>query len=93
MDLSAFRKRRSLTQLDVARRLGVAQSTVSRMEKGDNMFISSLLRYLDAMGAERTRLVATIDGDEVELDLSSAVDTPPRTAAHHGRPVQLRRPA
>lgn len=92
MDLSAFRKRRSLTQLDVARRLGVAQSTVSRMEKGDNMFVSSLVRYLDAMGAERTRLVATIDGAEVELDLSGSGDNP-RTGSHSAPPVQLRRPA
>lgn len=92
MDLSAFRKRRSLTQLDVARRLGVAQSTVSRMEKGDNMFVSSLVRYLDAMGAERTRLVATIDGTEVELDLSGSGDNPP-TGSHRALPVQLRRPA
>jgi transcriptional regulator with XRE-family HTH domain len=73
MDLSVFRKRRSLTQLQLARQLGVDQSTVSRMEKGESMFVSSLLRYLSATGAEGTRIVTTIDGEEVELEL---LDTP-----------------
>jgi transcriptional regulator with XRE-family HTH domain len=85
MDLSVFRKRRSLTQLQLARQLGVDQSTVSRMEKGESMFVSSLLRYLSATGAEGTRIVTTIDGEEVELEL---LDTPTARRSSHRTSAQ-----
>jgi transcriptional regulator with XRE-family HTH domain len=77
MKLSTIRKSRSLTQLQVAHRLGVDQSVVSRIENGTNMLLSTLLEYLAAAGAEDTRIVTRVGGHDVELDLA--------VTAHSGR--------
>lgn len=45
------------TQVDLARSLGVGQDTVSRIEKRSDMLLSTLRRYVEAMGG-RLELVA-----------------------------------
>jgi transcriptional regulator with XRE-family HTH domain len=69
MDLAALRRRRALTQHEVAERLGVDQSTVSRMESGSNVQLSALINYLHVVGAESPRIVAIFDHDDIELDV------------------------
>ncbi|MEU9891204.1 XRE family transcriptional regulator [Sphaerisporangium sp. NPDC051011] len=69
MNLAVVRKAGQLTQVEVAKRLGVNQSVVSRMENNDDMLLSTLVGYLTATGAEGVAIVMTINGREVKLDL------------------------
>ena len=57
-----------MTQVQVAREIGVSQNRVSRMENGDMnaMSIDSLRRYVTALGGELT-LVADLPSGKVTL--------------------------
>jgi DNA-binding transcriptional regulator YiaG len=68
-NLAKIRKAGDLTQVQVARKLGVGQGVVSRLESRDDMMLSTLADYLHATGAEHPRIVAVLNGVEVELDL------------------------
>ncbi len=74
MELAALRRYRDLTQHEVAERLGVDQSTVSRMENGQNVHVQALLRYLAVVGARSARIVATFDQGEIELNVIPGTD-------------------
>jgi ribosome-binding protein aMBF1 (putative translation factor) len=50
-DLQSVRKRKQLTQAELAERMGTTQSVVSRVEKGNNVSIETLARYAAACGA------------------------------------------
>lgn len=67
--LAKIRKAGELTQMEVAARLGVGQAVVSRLERREDMLLSTLADYLRATGAEQPRIVAVLNGIEVELDL------------------------
>lgn len=67
-NLAAVRKAADLTQQSVAEKLGMAQAGVSRLENQGDMLLSTLGRYLEAVG-EHPRLVVEINGQDYELDL------------------------
>jgi hypothetical protein len=67
--LAMIRRAGDLTQVEVAERLGVGQAVVSRLERRGDMLLSTLADYLHATGAENPRIVAVLNGVEVELDL------------------------
>ncbi|HWD78683.1 MAG TPA: helix-turn-helix domain-containing protein [Kribbella sp.] len=67
--LAMIRRAGDLTQVEVAEKLGVGQAVVSRLERRNDMLLSTLADYLHATGAERPRIVAVLNGMEVELDL------------------------
>jgi len=67
--LGAVRRAGQLTQDQVAKRLGVGQAAVSRIESRDDLLLSTLSEYLEAAGATDSRIVVTLRGIEVELDL------------------------
>jgi intracellular sulfur oxidation DsrE/DsrF family protein len=50
--------------------MGVAQSEISRIEKRHDMLLSTLTNYLSAAG-EHPRVVVTVNGQDVELDLTT----------------------
>jgi transcriptional regulator with XRE-family HTH domain len=52
-----LRKARKLTQVELAKRLGIAQENVSRLENRSDMLVSTLRGYVRAMGGD-LRLVA-----------------------------------
>jgi len=52
MDLAELRGALDLTQEELAERLQVAQSNVSRLEHRDDMLISTLRQVVEAMGGE-----------------------------------------
>lgn len=70
MSLAMLRKALSLTQNEVAARLGIGQSAVVRTEKADDMLVSTLRKYLEGIGAHLSLIVHTPDGHAVELELS-----------------------
>jgi DNA-binding XRE family transcriptional regulator len=70
--LAAVRKAADLTQVELAKAMGVAQSEISRIESRPDMLLSTLASYLAAAG-DRPRVVVTIAGHDVELDLTSLI--------------------
>jgi DNA-binding XRE family transcriptional regulator len=70
MNLAMIRKAGDLTQIEMANRLGVGQGSVSRLENRDDMLLSTLFDYLTAAGAEGARIVVSIHGQEIDLDLA-----------------------
>lgn len=69
MNLAMIRKAADLTQAELAERLGTDQSAVSRLERRDDMLLSTLASYLTATGAEAASLVVTVHGLDYTFDL------------------------
>lgn len=68
---SRLRELRGLTQVQLAERLGIQQSSVSRLEKGD-IQLTTLQRYIAALGGE-LRVQAVFPGEEpVFLDTGTS---------------------
>jgi transcriptional regulator with XRE-family HTH domain len=70
--LGALRRARSLTQVALAGRLGIAQGEVSRVEHQTDLLLSTLARYVDGLDGELRLLVRF--GDAEEIELSAALD-------------------
>jgi DNA-binding XRE family transcriptional regulator len=70
MGLAALRQAAELTQVELARRMGVTQAAVSRMEQPHDLLLSTLNSYLQAVGGRASVIVRFADGHETELDLS-----------------------
>lgn len=72
-NLASIRKAAALTQTELAEKMGVAQSAVSHLESQQHdMLLSTLTRYLRSTG-DRPRVVVTMNGHDVELDLAEFV--------------------
>jgi len=56
-----------LTQVELARKLGLAQATVSKVEGQADLYLSTLRRYIEAMGGY-LELRAVFPDAEVILD-------------------------
>lgn len=57
MTLRQLRKAYQLTQVDLAKQLGVRQDTVSKLEQRTDLLLSTLTNYIQAMGGD-LKLVA-----------------------------------
>jgi predicted transcriptional regulator len=51
-DLASVRRARGFSQADVARHLKTAQADVSKLEHRDDPRLSTLVRYIEALGGE-----------------------------------------
>jgi DNA-binding XRE family transcriptional regulator len=69
MNLAMIRKAAQMTQVEVARKLGVGQGAISRLENRGDMLLSTLYDYLTATGADAASIVVTVHGHKIELDL------------------------
>jgi transcriptional regulator with XRE-family HTH domain len=52
LPLQELRRARQLSQEELAQALGVNQATISKMERRADMYISTLRRFVEAMGGE-----------------------------------------
>lgn len=57
IDLAAIRRATGLTQTELAANLGVGQAQISKVERQDDMLISTLASYLAALGVDAQILV------------------------------------
>lgn len=71
MNLAMIRKAAQMTQTEVAKKLGIGQAAVSRLEGREDMLLSTLYDYLTATGADTARIVVTVHGHRIELDLGA----------------------
>ena len=66
MDLRALREAVGLTQGELAQRVEITQSQLSKMERREDHRISTLRRYVQALGGS-LEICAVIDGKRVKL--------------------------
>lgn len=52
LTLKALRKARELTQAQIAENLGIRQATVAKYERQSDLLLSTLRRYVAAMGGD-----------------------------------------
>ena len=67
MTLRELRKARQLTQVSVARELGVSQDAVSRLEQRSDLLLSTLRKTVEAMGGSLSLIARFPDRPPVEL--------------------------
>jgi ribosome-binding protein aMBF1 (putative translation factor) len=71
MPLAELRRARGLSQEALAKVLGVKQSSVSKLERRTDMYISSLRSHIQAMGGELEIIARFPDGELKIADFSS----------------------
>ncbi len=67
MALAELRRARELSQQELAQTLGVGQAAIAKMEKRADMYISTLRRFIEAMGGE-LRIIAHFPGKDVQIE-------------------------
>ena len=63
LELQALRKSRHVTQVDLAKAMQVEQAAVSKLEHRDDMYVSTLRSYVQALGGELKLVASFPDGD------------------------------
>lgn len=66
MQLQELRKSRQVTQVEVAKAMNVEQAAISKLERRDDMYISTLREYVKALGGE-LKLVASFPDAEIQV--------------------------
>jgi DNA-binding XRE family transcriptional regulator len=76
MTLRELRQARALTQVRMAKTLGVAQKQISEIERRTDMHISTLRRSIEAMGGTLSLVAEFPDREPVMLAGIAALDIP-----------------
>ncbi len=74
MSLRDLRKARKQTQVRVARKLGINQENVSRIEQRSDLLLSTLSGYVEAMGGKLSLVAEFPDRPPVALTGIAALD-------------------
>jgi len=83
MSLRDLRKARRLTQARIARKLGITQDSVSRLERRSDLLLSTLRKTVKAMGGD-VRIVAEFpDRAPIVLSGVSEVESPRKPRRRH----------
>ena len=85
MTLRELRHARKLTQVKMAKKLGVTQDSVSRLEKRSDLLLSTLRKTVEAMGGNLS-LVAEFP-DRAPVVLSGIAEDDPRQKRPSGKRV------
>ena len=67
MTLRELRKARKLTQVSLARELGIGQDGISRMEQRSDLLLSTLRKTVEAMGGSLSLIARFPDRPPIEL--------------------------
>ena len=65
--LQELRKQRHLTQEDIAKLLGIKQENVSRLERRNNLHLSTLKDYIHALGGKLHLVIEFPDQKPIRL--------------------------
>ena len=82
-----------MTQDEVARVLKVKQNAVAQLEKRSDLLLSTLRKYVEAMGGELAVSVKTGEGTVIVLDSLSSLTRQPKPAAARGSAAARKAPA
>jgi len=80
MPLQELRNALALTQVQVAQTLNMSQTSVSKMESQTDMYVSTLRRFIAAMGGE-LHVVASFPQGDVEISQFSQLEADKKVAA------------
>ncbi len=81
MTLRELRKARKLTQVRMAKALGVTQDSVSRLEKRSDLLLSTLRKTVEAMGGNLSLIAEFPDRAPVVLSRIAEDDLSPKPAS------------
>lgn len=65
--LGELRLARAATQIDVAARMNVSQANISRIEHQDDLYLSTLRGYVEALGGELEVMAKFPDGETIRI--------------------------
>jgi DNA-binding XRE family transcriptional regulator len=68
LTLKELRKAQDLTQVQLAQTLGIRQSTLAQMEKRNDLMLSTLRSYVQAMGGELQLLVSFPGKEPISIE-------------------------
>ena len=71
MRLGQLREARKMTQAQVAEALGSSQANVSKLERRDDVYLSTLSGYVEALGG-RLELRAVFPDEAISIDVAAA---------------------
>jgi DNA-binding XRE family transcriptional regulator len=74
LPLQELRQARELTQEELAEVLGLNQATISKLERRTDMYLSSLRRFVEAMGGE-LEIAANFPEGRVRIQLLEDLNT------------------
>ena len=77
LTLQKLRKAKKLTQTQLADILNIHQSTIARMEKSNDLMLSTLRNYVEAMGGKLSLTVEFLDQPPVVLKGLGDTERPP----------------
>ena len=80
MTLRELRHARKLTQVRMAKTLGITQDSVSRLEKRSDLLLSTLRKTVEAMGGSLSLVAEFPDRAPVVLSGIAEDDQPPKPA-------------
>ena len=80
MKLAKLREARNMTQVQVAEALGSSQANVSKLERRDDVYLSTLSDYVEALGG-RLELRAVFPDQVVAIAVATK-DAPVTVASH-----------
>ena len=86
--LQEIRRELELSQQDVANSMGVKQVSISKLESRDDMKISTLKEYCEAMGA-KVKIVVVIKNKEFELNAFNHTDKQFEIIYKYNSPINL----
>ena len=73
MPLQELRQARALSQEELAEVLGLNQATISKLERRTDMYLSSLRRFVEAMGGE-LEISANFPDGKVRIQLFEDIE-------------------
>ncbi len=79
--LDEIRKSKGMTQVDLAREMGITQGAVSQAERSSDMLISTLRSHIETLGGTLDLVVRFPDRPPVSLDIGDIIDKSARAAA------------
>jgi DNA-binding XRE family transcriptional regulator len=82
MSLRDLRRARKLTQVRMAKALGINQDSVSRLEQRSDLLLSTLRKTVEAMGGSLSIIAQFPDREPVMLTGIAAMDTKPKPTSH-----------
>jgi transcriptional regulator with XRE-family HTH domain len=88
LPLHEIRRARSLTQVQLAEEMQASQGEISAIEKRTDHYVSTLRRYVSAMGGELEIVARFPDGSVVKIQQFSGLSTDESAAdAPGGKPI------
>ncbi len=83
--LDELRRARRMSQDELAQTMETTQAHISRLERRTDLYLSTLRRYIRALGGE-LRIIATFkDGRAGELEIEQFADIEPPAERAHGQ--------